>query len=123
MGGPGTGWDLHEYRHSVLAHLGETGASLLILTAKSRHGKPENLRRDFKPSADAIAELTSLLAPGSTRRRPAGSGGRPGTVSGSHRRRGRPGADGPDDPQNVLPAAGPSTGGLCAARGAPTEWV
>ena len=25
--GPGTGWDLHEYRHSALTHLGEQGAS------------------------------------------------------------------------------------------------
>ncbi|WP_405406970.1 tyrosine-type recombinase/integrase [Streptomyces sp. NBC_01104] len=62
--GPGTGWDLHEYRHSALTHLGEQGASLLMLMAKSRHKKPENVRRYFKPSAEAIAELTSLLAPG-----------------------------------------------------------
>jgi hypothetical protein len=26
--GPGTDWDLHEYRHSALTHLGEQGASL-----------------------------------------------------------------------------------------------
>ncbi|NEA59644.1 site-specific integrase [Streptomyces sp. SID13666] len=66
--GPGTGWDLHEYRHSSLTHLGEQGASLLMLMAKSRHKKPENVRRYFKPSPDAIAELTSLLAPGDSRR-------------------------------------------------------
>ncbi|MFF6866344.1 tyrosine-type recombinase/integrase [Streptomyces ardesiacus] len=66
--GPGTGWDLHEYRHSALTHLGEQGASLLMLMAKSRHKKPENVRRYFKPSPEAIAELTSLLAPGDTRR-------------------------------------------------------
>ena len=66
--GPGTGWDLHEYRHSALTHLGEAGASLLMPMARSRHRKPENLRRYFKPSPDAIAELTSLLAPGGTRR-------------------------------------------------------
>ncbi|MFB7468891.1 tyrosine-type recombinase/integrase [Streptomyces sp. NPDC056224] len=66
--GPGTGWDLHEYRHSALTHLGEQGASLLMLMAKSRHKKPENLRRYFKPSSAAIAELTSLLAPGNSRR-------------------------------------------------------
>ncbi|ALV49430.1 MULTISPECIES: tyrosine-type recombinase/integrase [Streptomyces] len=62
--GPGTGWDLHEYRHSALTHLGEQGASLLMLMAKSRHKKPENVRRYFKPSPEAISELTSLLAPG-----------------------------------------------------------
>jgi len=64
--GPGTGWDLHEYRHSALTHLGEQGASLLMLMAKSRHKKPENVRKYFKPSSEAIAELTSLLAPGNT---------------------------------------------------------
>jgi hypothetical protein len=63
-----TGWDLHEYRHSSLTHLGEQGASLLMLMAKSRHKKPKNVRRYFKPSPDAIAELTSLLAPGDSRR-------------------------------------------------------
>ncbi|WP_413098214.1 site-specific integrase [Streptomyces sp. Inha503] len=66
--GPGTGWDLHEYRHSTLTHLGEQVTSLLMLMAKSRHKKPENVRRYFKPSPEAISELTSLLAPGSTRR-------------------------------------------------------
>ncbi|MGW8366825.1 tyrosine-type recombinase/integrase [Streptomyces wedmorensis] len=66
--GPGTGWDLHEYRHSSLTHLGEQGASLLMLMAKSRHKKPENVRRYFKPSPEAIAELTSLLAHGDSKR-------------------------------------------------------
>ena len=66
--GPGTGWDLHELRHSALTHLGEAGASLLLLMAKSRHRKPENLRRYFKPSDQALAEITSLLAPGDSRR-------------------------------------------------------
>jgi hypothetical protein len=61
--GPGTGWDLHEHRHSALTDLGEQGASLLMLMAKSRHKKPGNVRRCFKPSPEAIAELTSLLAP------------------------------------------------------------
>ena len=63
-GGPGTGWNPHEFRHSALTFLGETGASLPMLMAKSRHKKPENLRRYFHPSAQAIAELTSALAPG-----------------------------------------------------------
>lgn len=39
-----------------------------MLTAKSRHKKPENVRRYFKPSPEAISEFTSLLAPGGTRR-------------------------------------------------------
>lgn len=33
-----------------------------------RHKKPENVRRYFKPSLEAIAELTRLLAPGSSGR-------------------------------------------------------
>lgn len=36
--------------------------------AKSRHKEPENVRRYGKPSREAIAELTSLLAPGNARR-------------------------------------------------------
>jgi len=52
-GASGTGWDLHD---------------LLMLMAKSRHRKAENVRRYFHPSPEAIAELTSLLAPGDTRR-------------------------------------------------------
>ncbi len=67
-GGPGTGWDLVEWRHSGLTHLSEGGASLLMLMAKSRHKKPENVRRYFHPSAEAIAEVTSLLAPSDGRR-------------------------------------------------------
>ncbi|MEU1728961.1 hypothetical protein [Nonomuraea sp. NPDC005692] len=51
-----------------VTHLGEQRASLLMLMAKSRHKKAENVRRYFKPSPDAIAELTGLLAPGDTRR-------------------------------------------------------
>ncbi len=67
-GTSGTGWDLHEWRHPGLTHPGEAGASLLMLMAKSRHKKPENVRKYFRPSADAITEVTSLLAPGDSRR-------------------------------------------------------
>ncbi|MGW4720459.1 tyrosine-type recombinase/integrase [Nocardia sp. NPDC004260] len=66
-GEPGTGWDLHELRHSGLTHLGESGASLLELMAKSRHRKAENLRRYFKPSPQAMRELTSLIGPAASR--------------------------------------------------------
>ncbi|WP_198602364.1 hypothetical protein [Streptomyces sp. DH-12] len=58
----------HEYRRSALAHLGEQGTSLLMLMAKPGTRKPENVRRCFKPSPEAVAELTSLLAPGNGRR-------------------------------------------------------
>ncbi|WP_433869177.1 hypothetical protein [Saccharopolyspora sp. CA-218241] len=61
MRGPRTGWDLHELRPSALTHLGEQGASLLL--AKSRHKKPENLRRYVKPSGQAIAEVTACSRP------------------------------------------------------------
>lgn len=46
------------------ARLGGRGASLLMLRTKSRHEKPVNVRRYFKPSLEAIAELTCLLASG-----------------------------------------------------------
>jgi hypothetical protein len=39
-----------------------------MLMAKSRHKKTENVRRYFKPSPEATAEVTSLLAPGNSRR-------------------------------------------------------
>ncbi|WP_328401812.1 hypothetical protein [Nocardia sp. NBC_00403] len=65
--GSGTGWELHELRHSGLTHLGESGASLLELMAKSRRRKAENLRRYFKPSPQAMRELTSLIGPGTSR--------------------------------------------------------
>ena len=39
-----------------------------MLMAKSRHKKPENVRKYFHPSPEAIAEVTSLLAPGDSRR-------------------------------------------------------
>lgn len=39
-----------------------------MLMAKSRRKKPENVLRCFKPSPEAISELTSLLAPGAGRR-------------------------------------------------------
>ncbi|WP_225994120.1 hypothetical protein [Actinomadura rudentiformis] len=68
LGGPGTGWDPHELRHSAQTRLGEGGASLLMLLAKSRHKKPENVRRYFRPSPEAIVEVTSLLCPGDRRR-------------------------------------------------------
>jgi hypothetical protein len=35
-----------------------------MLMAKSRHKKPANARRYFRPSPEAIAEPTSLLGPG-----------------------------------------------------------
>lgn len=39
-----------------------------MLVAKSRYKRPETVRRYFKPSLEAIAEVASLLAPGDRRR-------------------------------------------------------
>jgi hypothetical protein len=63
LGGPGTGWDPHELRHSALTHLGEGGASLLMLMAKSRYKKPEKVRRYSHPSPEAIAEVRACWGP------------------------------------------------------------
>ncbi|MGW1997776.1 hypothetical protein [Embleya sp. NPDC001921] len=41
---------------------------MLLLMAKSRHRKPDNLSRYVKASPEAIAKLTTLLAPGDVRR-------------------------------------------------------
>ncbi|MFI9042570.1 hypothetical protein [Streptomyces sp. NPDC053726] len=48
-----------------------------MLMAKSRQKKAENVRKYFHPSPEAIAEITSLLAPGDSRRR-RGRDGHPG---------------------------------------------
>lgn len=40
----------------------------MLMAARSRYKKPENVRRYSKPSPEAIAELTSLLAPGGSNR-------------------------------------------------------
>ena len=38
------GWTLHQLRHSSLTHLGEKGASTILLQAKSRHQRPTHAR-------------------------------------------------------------------------------
>lgn len=53
---------------TALTHLGEAGASLLLLMAKSRHKEPENVRRCVRPSDEAITEFISLPSPGDSRR-------------------------------------------------------
>jgi hypothetical protein len=49
-------------RHSALTHLGESGVSLLLFMAKSRHKKEQHARY-FKPSAATMAEVTAVLGP------------------------------------------------------------
>ena len=69
LAGAGSGWDLHEFRHSALTHLGRTpGVNLLLLMAKSRHRKADSLRVYFHPTGEDIAALTAFLAPGDARR-------------------------------------------------------
>ena len=55
------GWTLHQLRHSSLTHLGEAGASTILLQAKSRHQDPRTLAIYTKPANEAIAELTSTF--------------------------------------------------------------
>ncbi len=69
--------DLYERRHSSPPRLGEAGVSLLMLMAKSRREKPENVRKHSRPSPETIAWVTSLLAPGDSRRRPSSAGEAP----------------------------------------------
>lgn len=62
-GDDGGRWSLHDLRHSALTHLGEAGASLPLLMAKSRHRKVETIRTYVRPGAAAMGELTALLGP------------------------------------------------------------
>ena len=55
------GWTLHQLRHSSLTHLGEKGASTILLQAKSRHQDPRTLAIYTKPGNEAIAQLTSVF--------------------------------------------------------------
>ena len=55
------GWTLHQLRHSSLTHLGETGASTILLQAKSRHQDPRTLAIYTKLGTEAVAELTSTF--------------------------------------------------------------
>ena len=44
-----------------LTHLGEKGASTILLQAKSRHQDPRTLAIYTKPGSQAIAELTAIF--------------------------------------------------------------
>ena len=55
------GWTLHQLRHSSLTHLGEAGASTILLQAKSRHQDPRTLAIYTKPGTEAIAQLTATF--------------------------------------------------------------
>ena len=55
------GWTLHQLRHSSLTHLGEQGASTILLQSKSRHQDPRTLAIYAKPGNEAVAELTATF--------------------------------------------------------------
>ncbi|MFD7495108.1 hypothetical protein ACFV8T_22235 [Streptomyces sp. NPDC059832] len=61
--GPGTGWDLPEYRHSGLTHLGEAGASLLMPMPKSPHKKPAPSATRWIPLARLAGIVGRLSSP------------------------------------------------------------
>ncbi|MEU7878906.1 hypothetical protein [Microbispora bryophytorum] len=67
-GVPGTGWDLHEYRHSGLTHLGEAGASLPMLMAKSRHKTPSCVRHasSASESSGGVSSNSAAIAAASS---------------------------------------------------------
>ena len=52
------GWTLHQLRHSSLTHLAESGASAVMLQAKSRHRDIRTLGVYTKPGPEAVARLT-----------------------------------------------------------------
>ena len=53
------GLTLHQLRHSSLTHLGEAGASAMLLQAKSRHRDLRTLARYTKPGTEAVAALAT----------------------------------------------------------------
>ena len=57
------GWTLHQLRHSSLTHLGEQGASTILLQAKSRHQDPApspyTPNRETKQSRNSRPHLTN----------------------------------------------------------------
>ena len=53
------GWTLHQLRHSSLTHLAESGASAVMLQAKSRHRDLRTLSVYTRPGVEAVARLTA----------------------------------------------------------------
>ncbi|WP_206539010.1 hypothetical protein [Nocardiopsis xinjiangensis] len=59
---------MHEYRHCGLTCLVEAGSGLVVFMVESRHERPENVRKYFHLSVEAVAEVISLLASEGSRR-------------------------------------------------------
>jgi integrase len=58
-----TGLDPHQLRHSAATHLGDAKTPLHLIMAKTRHKNPRTAMRYVRPGGEAIAEVTSVLAP------------------------------------------------------------
>jgi len=56
-----TGWDLHEWRHCGLTHLGEARAALPMLMTKSRHKPLKEQNQDY-PAGLAAIEILPVIA-------------------------------------------------------------
>ncbi|GAA4976406.1 integrase [Nonomuraea thailandensis] len=57
------GLDPHQLRHSAATHLGEQKVPLQLIMAKTRHKNPRTAMRYTRPGAEAVAEITGILAP------------------------------------------------------------
>lgn len=66
----GTGWTLHQLRHSLLTHEAETGTSTPMLLAISRHTSVRSLERYARPGPEAVARHVAERDPAARRRRP-----------------------------------------------------
>ncbi|MFI6180347.1 tyrosine-type recombinase/integrase [Nonomuraea sp. NPDC051191] len=55
--------DLHQLRHSAATHLGEAEIPLQLIMGKTRHKNARTAMRYVKPGAEAIAAVTTHLAP------------------------------------------------------------
>jgi site-specific recombinase XerD len=58
-----TGLDLHQLRHSAATHLGERGADVTVIRAKTHHKSLRSLGRYVRPGVGAAAAATELLDP------------------------------------------------------------
>jgi len=65
----GTGWTLHQLRHSDLTHEAEDGASTPMLLARSRHASVRSLERYARPGVDAVGAYVAHRDPAARRRR------------------------------------------------------
>lgn len=58
-----TGLELHQLRHSAATHLGERGADVTVIRAKTHHKSLRSLGRYARPGVEAAASATELLDP------------------------------------------------------------